>query len=131
MIPLQGGTAAGAAIVASLYWIGALKERSGLAVLVAAVAFFWPVFAFQAGAGNATIALHSLIFIAFAALAAFGFRTSARFLAGLLIAHGALDGVLFFTGHPGPHWWPAFCASLDITAGLALLVLIHKNKVAA
>jgi uncharacterized membrane protein HdeD (DUF308 family) len=50
-------------------------------------------------------------------------------LAAGLIAHGLFDVLTHFTGHPGPLWWPAFCGSLDIAAGLCLLTLIRTDKI--
>lgn len=46
--PVVIGGILGLALVGALYRIGALQERSSLAVMLGAIAFFWPVFAVQA-----------------------------------------------------------------------------------
>lgn len=86
--PFLIGGLSGAILILSLYRLGALKERSGIAVLLGAIAFFWPVFAVQANAPMLTIVVHALVFVAFAIIAAYGFRQSAAVLAVGIIAHG-------------------------------------------
>ncbi|WP_299414147.1 hypothetical protein [uncultured Sulfitobacter sp.] len=129
--PFMIGGASGAILIWSLYRIGALQERSGIAVLLGAIAFFWPVFALQANAAPLVIAFHSFVLLAFAATAAYGFRHSAALLAVGIIAHGVFDALVYFAGHPGPTWWPAFCGTLDIVAGVLLLVLIRTRRIPA
>ena len=102
-----------------------------MAVLLGAIALFWPVFAFQAQASVLTIALHCAIFLAFSAVAAYGFKTSATIIAAGIIAHGVFDALTLLTGHPGPIWWPAICGGLDIVAGTLLLFLIKSNRIPA
>ncbi len=131
MIPLAIGAVMGAALILSLHNIGALAERSGMAVLLGAIALFWPVFAVQANASALLIAVHCIFFMLFAALAAYGFRTSATLIAIGIMSHGAFDAIALFTGHPGPVWWPAFCGSLDVIAGGLLLYLIRTEKIPA
>ncbi len=129
--PVVIGGISGLVLVGALYSTGALQERSGLAVLLAAIAFFWPVFAVQADATAITLVLHAAVFVLFAALAAFGFRKSAIVLAGGLIAHGVFDVLVLFTGHPGPVWWPAFCGALDLVAGVLVIILIRTHRIPA
>jgi hypothetical protein len=35
---------------------------------------------------------------------------------------------LFTIPHPGPLWWPAFCAGYDVTFGVMLLVSLHIRR---
>jgi len=90
MTALLIGAGLGAVLIGMLYSLGALEDRSGIAVLLGAIALFWPVFAFQAEAGTGTIILHCTVFLAFSALAAYGFKTSATLLAAGIIAQGRL-----------------------------------------
>jgi uncharacterized membrane protein HdeD (DUF308 family) len=99
-----------------------------LAVLLAAIASFYPVFAVQSG-DQADIILHLVVFAAFALLAVAGFRRGAYLIAGGLIAHGVFDIGLMVLGAPGPVWWPAFCAAVDIVAGTVLIRLQQTRKV--
>jgi hypothetical protein len=74
------------------------------------------------------IVLHMTLFAAFAAAAVFSSRIGIAGLAIALIAHGVLDAALFTTPHPGPLWWPAFCAGYDVTFGVMLLVSLRIRR---
>lgn len=104
-----------------------LSERSGAAMLLAAIAAFYPVFA-VIDADPLAFGLHFAIFLGFAALALRGFQQGLYLIAGGLIAHGIFDIGLVFTQVTGPVWWPAFCASFDIVAGGAIIRLIQTGK---
>lgn len=122
------GVAGGAGLIYAMHRIGMLEDRSGTAVLLAAIAFFYPVFAVMSG-DPASIVVHGVIFAGFVALAAYGFKTGMYILAGGIIGHGVFDIGLMILPAPGPDWWPAFCAGVDIAAGAALIRLMQKRKV--
>ena len=128
-IAAAAGAAAGAAIIALMHREGMLRERSGLAMLLAAIAFFYPVFAAAEGDWGA-VAVHGVVFVGFVALAIRAWRRGTFLIAGGLIAHGLFDIATGVIGAPGPAWWPAFCAALDIVAGVAVLRLIQTGKIA-
>ena len=121
------GAICGIVTVFVLFRSGILSERSGAAVLLAAIAAFYPVFA-VIDADPLAIILHLAIFAGFTALALRGFRDGLYLIAGGLIAHGIFDIGLMFTQITGPDWWPPFCASLDIVAGASILRLIQTGK---
>lgn len=125
-LAVSAGIFGGLAVILGMWRAGMLKERSGVAILLVAIAFFYPLFAVMDGEG---IVLHSVIFIAFLALAALGFRKGLGVLALGIVAHGVFDLITVFAGHPGPVWWPAFCGSLDIAAGLTLLAIIKMQRI--
>ncbi|MEQ6203117.1 hypothetical protein ABMC88_08660 [Sulfitobacter sp. HNIBRBA2951] len=129
--PMFFGALAGVCVIAALYRMDALKERSGIAVLLGAIAFFWPVFAVQANATALIIVAHAAAFLAFATLAAVGFRQGAILIALGIIAHGLFDVLVLFTNNPGPAWWPAFCGALDVVAGGLLVYMIRTRKIPA
>ena len=129
LLPALLGFSAGVMIVWGMLRAGMLRDRSGLAVLLAAIAVFYPVFAAAEGDPLA-IGVHALIFAGFTFVALRGFRTATYLLAGGLIAHGVFDLALIWLPSPGPAWWPTFCASVDIAAGLLLIRLIQTRKVA-
>ncbi|MCO4847409.1 MAG: hypothetical protein KC448_05490 [Yoonia sp.] len=128
MIAALIGAIAGGGVMLALWRVGMLSERSGLAVLLAAIAAFYPVFAAQNGNIAETL-LHVAIFAAFSGLALTGFRRGAYIIAGGLIGHGVFDAGLYFLGAPGPVWWPAFCGAFDIMAGGVLIRLLQSRKV--
>jgi len=124
------GAACGAVIIGVMYRLGMLAERSGAAVLLAAIALFYPVFA--AAEGNwISFTLHAAIFVGFAMLAARAYTKGMLLLAGGLIAHGMFDIAIGVIAAPGPAWWPAFCAALDIVAGVMMIQLIQQKKIAS
>lgn len=122
------GVVGGAGLIWIMYRAGMLAERSGAAILLAAIALFYPVFAAAEG-DWLSFALHFAIFAGFAFLALRAFHKGMLLLAGGLIAHGIFDIFAGSIAHPGPEWWPAFCAGVDIAAGVAVIRLIQTGKV--
>lgn len=125
LAPAAIGAGLGLVMTAALWGLGMLRERSGTAVTLVAIAAFYPVFAAAAGNPRALM-LHSTVALAFAGLAAVGYRYSARIIAAGLIAHGLFDLVVHAPFAPA--WWPAFCAGVDVALGGALLFLISRQK---
>jgi len=122
------GVASGSGLVWAMHREGMLQERSGAAILLAAIASFYPVFAAAEG-DWAALALHLAIFAGFVALSIRAYRHGLFLLAGGLIAHGIFDILVGVISAPGPAWWPAFCAGVDIAAGVLMLRLIQAGKV--
>lgn len=127
MIASLAGALCGLSTVFILHHNGMLSERSGAAMLLAAVAAFYPVFAVMAGDPLA-ILLHLTIFAGFTAIALRGFHLGLHLIAGGLIAHGLFDIGVALIHITSPTWWPAFCASLDFVAGGCILRLIQTGK---
>jgi hypothetical protein len=126
LLPALIGAALAAATVLLLSRAGMV--RSGIvALVVIAVAGFWPLFA-VAAQDDGQIVLHMTLFATFAAAAMFSSRIGIAGLAIALIAHGVLDAALFTTPHPGPLWWPAFCSGYDVTFGVMLLVSLRIRR---
>lgn len=131
MLPLLVGLGLGGVGVLMMYRVGLLAERSGMAVLVSAVAVFYPVFAVASNASIGVIVLHLAVFAAFTAAAAWGFHAGAGALAGLLVLHGLFDAAAIFLTSPAPSWWPAFCAGIDIAAGACVFALLYRKDIPA
>ena len=104
IIAMLVGAVSGAGIVIAMLRSGMLAERSGAAILLAAIASFYPVFAVIDGDILAA-AIHVAIFAAFAILATRAYRIGLNLIAGGLIAHGLFDLALGPIGAPGPMWW--------------------------
>ena len=122
------GALAGFIVAFTMYQSEMLQERSGLTILLAAVAFFYPVFAAAEGDWGA-FAIHMVIFAAFCLLALQGWRRGTYLIVGGLIAHGVFDFGIAFIGHPAPLWWPAFCGAIDIVIGVIVLRLIQSGRI--
>ncbi len=111
-----------------MFHTGMLAERSGIAVLLCAIAVFYPVFAAIEEDWPAVM-LHAGIFSGFAWLALQGFQKGMHLLAGGLIAHGFFDVGLHYIHVPGPEWWPFFCAGVAGMIGIALIRLLQTGKI--
>lgn len=130
ILPALIGVVCGAGLIWIMHREGMLAERSGAAMLLAAIALFYPVFAAAEG-DWLSFALHVLIFSGFALLSVRAYHKSMALLAGGLIAHGIFDIFVGVIAAPGPAWWPAFCAGVDIAAGVLMLQLIQSGKIKA
>ncbi len=109
------------ALAAYLLWAsGMQRERASGAVVLVAIAAFYPAFAFELGDWTDR-ALHVAAFAGFTALALWGYARSAKAIALGIIGHGAFDLAAPAVSAPVPGWWPAFCAALDLVLGAALL----------
>lgn len=126
ILPGLVGVGIGTGLVLLMWRLGMLAERSGSAMLLAAVAVFYPVFAVIEGDIPALL-VHGGVFLAFIACAAIGFRIGAHIIAAGLIAHAVFDAFLILTGAPGPIWWPVFCAAVDLAAGVLLFLLTPRR----
>jgi hypothetical protein len=82
------------------------------------------------GGSTRAVALECLAGAVFLALAVAGFKTNLWLIAAGLAAHGVFD----FFHHsliqdPGvPQWWPGFCLSFDVPAGVFLAVLLMRRS---
>lgn len=126
LLPMLIGAALAGATVFALSRAGML--RSGIVALVLiAVAGFWPLFA-VASQDNGQVVLHLAMFAAFAAAAVFSNQIGIAGLGLAFIAHAILNAALFATPHPGPLWWPAFCAGYNVTFGVMLFVSLRTGR---
>jgi len=105
------------------------RDRAFYPTLTAVIASYYALFAVMGGSLSA-LAVESSIIAAFLFVAILGFRTNLWLVVGALAAHGILD---FVHGHlvsnPGvPSWWPAFCATYDVTAAAYLAWLLGSSR---
>jgi hypothetical protein len=120
MPALAGGGLAVATAFGMLRWD--LIQHWIVGWIVVVVAAFWPVFALtDADHGHGSLTLHLTLLAAFAGTALFARRIGFVGLGIVLMSHGLLDALLSFTDHPGPLWWPAFCAAYDVVFGAFLI----------
>lgn len=125
ILPALIGAALAKATVFLLSRAGVL--RSGIVALVlVALAGFWPLFAVATQDDN-QIVLHITLFFCFATAAVLSNRVGIQGLAFALMAHGLLDVALFMTLHPGPLWWPIFSAGYGIAFGSLLFVSLRTG----
>ena len=111
----------------ALWRLGLLHRAGIIGLIVIAVAGFWPLFAVAWGNTNDQL-FHMALFATFGTAAYYSHRLGLSGLALVLIAHGVLDLAMATTPHPGPQWWPAFCAAYDLALGAILFLFLIARK---
>src|SRR5689334_14618560 len=109
--------------------VGFDRDRAFYATVLIVVASYYVLFAVMGGGGQALVA-ELLGMSVFGAAAVLGFKLSPWIVAAGLAGHGVFDS---FHGrvivNPGmPPWWPAFCASYDVGAGVILAWLLWRER---
>jgi len=107
------------------------RERAFYPTALVVIASYYILFAVMAGSMSA-LGPELVIFVLFAAVAAWGFRRDLRWVIVGLVAHAVQD--FFHAGlvtNPGvPTWWPLWCGAYDLAAPAYLSVLIWRGRVA-
>ena len=109
-------------------WFGLDRDRAFYPTVMMVIAFLYVLFA--AIGGGAAVPIEAIIGLGFATFAAIGFKKSLWFVVAALIGHGLFDIV-----HPHaidnggvPVWWPGFCCSYDVTAGVWLGLDLYRAR---
>ena len=112
--------------------VGFDQERSFYPTVLIVIALLYSLFATMAGSTRALLLelLPGAVFI-FAAVS--GFKTGLWWVVAGLIGHGLFDFVHgSLISNPGvPVWWPGFCGTYDVVAGLYLAFLLKRSRVRA
>ena len=109
--------------------VGFDRDRAFYATVLIVVASYYVLFALMGGGGQVLVA-ELVGMSAFGAAAVLGFKLSPWIVAAGLAGHGVFDA---FHGrviaNPGmPPWWPAFCGSYDVCAGVILAWLLWRER---
>jgi hypothetical protein len=111
-------------------FVGFDRDRVFYPAVVMVVAHYYILFAAM-GSDTQSLLVECVPAVAFIAVATLGFQRSPWFAVAGLVGHGVFD---FFHGqlirNPGvPVWWPGFCLSFDVLAGIFLAALLmHRSK---
>lgn len=105
------------------------RDRVFYPTMVIVVGTYYILFAAMGGS-TSTLVTESLGAVVFAGLAVAGFKKNLWVAAAGLAGHGVFD---FFHHalilNPGvPVWWPGFCMSFDVLAGIFLAVLLMRRS---
>jgi hypothetical protein len=123
------GVLMAAAVCAFAMLAGFDRERVFYPTVLIVVAHYYVLFAAMASSTPA-LTIESLVAGAFVILAVAGFKKNLWLVAAALAGHGVFD--LFhhlFIQNPGvPLWWPGFCSSFDILAGIFLAALLVRRS---
>ena len=109
--------------------VGLDRDRAFYSTVLIVVGSYYVLFAAMAG-DMAGIRLEILFFLAFAAAAVVGFRTSMWVVAGGLALHGLFDFARpdSLPAPGAPQWWPGFCGGFDVAAAVVLGALLLTGK---
>lgn len=110
---------------------GFQRDRSLYPVILLVVASYYILFAVMAGGG--VLLAESVGFAVFAFAATIGFRTNLWIVAVALAGHGLFDWFHeYLIENPGtPAWWPMFCMSFDVVAGVFLALQLLSGNIQA
>ncbi len=108
------------------------RDRAFYPTVMIVIALLYALFA-AIGESPRALALEAAPITAFVLASVLGFKRSLWYVVGALVAHGLFDAVHgHLISNPGvPTWWPAFCSSYDVVAGLYLAFLLKTNRLAA
>jgi hypothetical protein len=110
--------------------VGFDRERSFYPTLLMVIALLYGLFAIL-GSSTHALALELIPGALFVAAAVIGFKTKLWWVVAGLIGHGLFDYVHgHFISNPGvPTYWPGFCGTYDVVAGVYLAFLLKRSKV--
>lgn len=113
----------------SITRLGMDRDRGFYPTVTIVVASYYVLFAVM-GASTEVLLLEMAAAAVFVAAAAMGFRSSLWLVVVALIGHGLFDMVhgALITNPGMPPWWPAFCATYDVVAGVYLAWLLKSGR---
>jgi hypothetical protein len=127
-MPYLIGIVLAAAVCAFALLSGFDRDRAFYPTLLIVVATYYVLFAVM-GSSLTALTMESLAAAAFLLVAVAGFKKNLWLVAAALAGHGVFDFLhSMLIPNPGvPVWWPGFCLSFDILAGLILAILLVKR----
>lgn len=128
-MPILIGFLVALAVCTFTLLVGFTRDRAFYPTVLIVVASYYVLFAVM-GESTSAILVETLIMAGFTAVAVMGFKATPWLIVAGLAGHGLID---CFHGHvvtnPGvPDYWPAFCASYDVTAAAFLAWLILRRN---
>jgi len=111
--------------------VGLDRERALYPIVLIMAASYYVLFAVMAATGR-TIITEIVLASGFLLLAAIGYKRSLWLVVIALVGHGVFDSVhRLLIENPGvPHWWPGFCAVIDLIFGGLLGWRLWRRRLA-
>jgi hypothetical protein len=121
VIPYLVGFGLASGVALSARAAGLDRDRAFYPTVLIVVASYYVLFAIMSGSTSVVVAEIAGMLV-FASAALLGFRFNPSLIAAALVAHGIFDALHghFIVDAGVPAWWPAFCGSYDVMAGLCL-----------
>ena len=112
--------------------VGFDRDRAFYPTIMIVIASYYGLFAVM-GHGSAALVLESVVMAGFLLISILGFKRNLWLVVGGLCAHGLFDlGHSRLIANPGvPAWWPAFCLTYDVTAGMYLAWRLNRSRIVA
>ena len=109
--------------------VGFDRDRVFYPTLLIVIATYYILFA-AIGSSIPALELEPVLACAFLALAVVGFKTNLWLIVAALAGHGVFDFFHHrFIQNPGvPAWWPGFCLSFDLVAGVFFAILLVRRS---
>ena len=106
------------------------RDRAFYPTMAIVIASYYELFSVMGGSSH-DLGLETVAFVGFVALAVLGYKTNLWMAVIAIAGHGVFDLVHpHIVSNPGvPAWWPMFCMTYDVTAGLYLAYLLASSKV--
>lgn len=125
-VPALAGIVVASAIIIAAKAFKFDRDRSFYPVILIVIASYYPLFALIA---RDAVLIELTIAGVFFLIAVSG-TLRFKWLIGIgLMLHGGLDMVYYI--HPlstgVPHWWPVFCAVVDVILGVAALIVVYQQ----
>jgi hypothetical protein len=129
-VALLVGTLLAVAVSLFAAGVGLDRDRAFYPTVTIVIAALYALFAVM-GASPPVLLRELMAGAVFVVAAVYGFRSSLWIVAVALAAHGVFDFVHGrLIANPGvPTWWPAFCGTYDVTAGVALAWLLGVGRI--
>lgn len=123
------GVVLAAVVCAFAMLAGFDRERVFYPTVLIVIATYYILFAVM-GSSTPALAIESLVAGAFLMVAVAGFKKNLWLVVAALGGHGVFDFFhRTFIQNPGvPVWWPGFCLSFDVLAGIFLAVLLMRRS---
>jgi hypothetical protein len=128
LIPVVVGVLLAIGIAALAKFTRFDEDRSFYSTVLVIVASYYVLFAILGGSSYALV-WELVVAAAFATAAITGALFAPTLVGAGIFAHGLFDVVHgMLIENPGlPHWWPSFCASIDLVLGLWVIILTRSR----
>jgi len=131
LIPVVVGVLLAAGIAALAKFTRFDHDRSFYGTVLIIIASYYVLFAVFDGSVHALVS-ELFIAVVFSAIALTGALVAPMVVGTGIVAHGLFDLVhdRLIENFGVPAWWPSFCASIDVSLGVWVLVLtLNRSRV--
>lgn len=105
------------------------RDRAFYTTVLIVVAHYYMLFGVVGGSSQAVMAEIAFMTV-FIVVAVVGFKTNLWIVAAGLAGHGVFDALHGYvvTNTGVPAWWPAFCGSFDVVAGVVVGWMLSRGR---